>query len=243
MVGESAGQPAFEGSIRILVASDTPESTRKGLLNLVAATSIFTDEYNNQLDNPQMVEDTFRFIFTPLRYFAYKFRLVGVFQNVSNFSSDELSTMFHFPDINYNKSPIISWLDYKMLPVPPNLKVPKDPLILKDYKRDGAGNIYTQDGSLLRVDKNKNLYRDENKDLELVNGMKVSVHKEGENIGRPIDEGKTPVQIDEQRKLQGFPLYKDATLLGWNEYRNNKTPIYFAKKDRGRHHYIIGKSG
>ncbi len=80
MVGESAGQPAFEGSIRILVASDTALSAKNGLSTLVSATNIFTDEYNNQLDNPQMVEDPLRFIFTPLRYFAYKFRLVGIFQ-------------------------------------------------------------------------------------------------------------------------------------------------------------------
>ena len=45
------------------------------------------------------------------------------------------------------------------------------------------------------------------------------------------------------RHLAGFPLYKDGILMGWNEYRNKKTPIYFATKDRGRHHYIIGKSG
>lgn len=243
MVGESAWQPGFEGSIRILVSSDTSASAKNALSTLVSATNIFTDEYNNQLDNPQMIEDPLRFIFTPLRYFAYKFRLVGIFQNISCFSTDELTTMYHFPDINYNKSPIISWLDYKMLPTPQNLRTPKEPLILKDYKRDMDGNIYTQDGTLLRVDKNKNLYRDENKDLETVWGMKVSVHKEWENTGRPIDEGKVPVQQDEQRKLQGFPLYKDGVLLGWNEYRNQKTPIYFSRKDRGRHHYIIGKSG
>ncbi len=243
MVGESAGQPGFEGSIRILVASDTEESARKWLLNLVAATSIFTDEYNNQLSNPQMIEDTLRFIFTPLRYFAYKFRLVGVFQSISRFSSDELSTMFHFPDINYNKSPIISWLDYKMLPVPQSLKIPKKPLILKDYKRDADGNIYTKDGSLLKVDKNKNLFRDELKNLVLLDGTVVPVYMEWENIGRPIDEGKTPIHVDAQRVIQGFPLYKDAVLLWWNEYRNMKTPIYFSRKDRGRHHYIIGKSG
>ena len=190
-----------------------------------------------------MLEDPFRFFFTPIRYFAYRFRLIGVLQSISRFSCDEMSTMFHFPDINYNKSPIISWLEYKMLPPPANLKFPKDPLILKDYKRNTEGNIYTVDGSLLRVDANKNLYRDENKDLELIGGMKIMVHKEGDNIGRPIDEGKVPVQIDDHRKLQGFPLYKDAVLMGWNEYRNVKTPIYFSKKDRGRHHYIIGKSG
>lgn len=243
MVGESAGQPGFECSIRILVSSDTGSSAKNALSSLVAATNVFTDEYNNQLTNPQMMEDPLRFFFTPIRYFAYQYRLVGVLQSVSRFSCDEMSTMFHFPDINYNKSPIISWLEYKMLAPPANLKFPKEPLILKDYKRDKEGNIYTDDGSLLRVDKNKNLYRDENKDLELVGGMKVSVYKDGENIGKPIDAGKTPVQIDDHRKLQGFPLYKDGVLMGWNEYRNNRTPIYFMKKDRGRHHYIIGKSG
>jgi hypothetical protein len=136
MVGESAGQPGFAASIRILVASDTSDSARNALQNLVAASSIFTDEYNNQLDNPQLLEDTFRFIFSPLRYFAYRFRLLGIFQVISRFSCDELSTIYHFPDINYNKSPVISWLEYKMLSPPSNLKFPKEPLILKDYKRD-----------------------------------------------------------------------------------------------------------
>ncbi len=242
MVGESAGQPGFSCSIRILVASDTGTSAKNALSSLVAANNVFTDEYNNQLTNPQMLEDPFRFFFTPIRYFAYRFRLMGVLQSVSRFSCDEMSTMFHFPDINYNKSPIIAWLDYKMLPPPANLKFPKEPLILKDYKRDVKGNIYTEDGTLLKVDTNKNLYRDENKDLETIGGMKIMVQKEGENIGRPIDEGKTPVQIDDHRKLQWFPLYKDGVLMGWNEYRNMKTPVYFSKKDRGRHHYIIGKS-
>ncbi len=130
-----------------------------------------------------------------------------------------------------------------MLAPPQNLFTPKLPLVLKDYKRDKSGNIYTEDGSLLSVDKNKNLMRDENKNLILIDGTIVSVATEGENIGKPLDVGKTPIQIDEQRHIQGFPLFKDASLLGWNEYRNMKTPIYFNKKDRGRHHYIIGKSG
>jgi hypothetical protein len=178
MVGESAGQPGFRASMRILVSSDTSASARSALQNLVAATSIFTDEYNNRLGNPQMIEDPLRFIFTPLRYFAYRFRLVGVFQGISNFSCDELSTLYHFPDINYNKSPIISWLEYKMLAPPSNLRFPKDPLIMKDYKRDQKGNIFTEDGSLLAVDKNKNLARNADKDLILLDGTIVPVAKE-----------------------------------------------------------------
>lgn len=76
MVGESAGQPGFECSIRILVSSDTAVSAKNALSSLVAATNVFTDEYNNQLSNPQMMEDPFRFFFTPIRYFAYRYRLV-----------------------------------------------------------------------------------------------------------------------------------------------------------------------
>ncbi len=243
MVGESAGQPGFDTSIRILVSSDTRLSAHNGLQNLIAATSIFTDEYNNQLDNPQMIEDMFRFMFTPLRYFAFKYRLLGIFQNISKFSCDELSTIYHFPDIKYNKSPIISWLDYKKLTPPSNLRIPTEPLIMKDYKRNSEGQIFTSDGSLLKVDKNKNLFRDENKDFETTWWEKVMVYKEWEKIGQPIDETKAPIQIDAPRMLQWFPLFKDGVLMWWNEYRNVKTPVYFSKKDRGRHHYIIGKSG
>ena len=35
-------------------------------------------------------------------------------------------------DIENNKSPIINWLEYKKLPLPHNVKFPKDPTILKE---------------------------------------------------------------------------------------------------------------
>jgi len=40
------------------------------------------------------------------------------------------------PDIVYNKSAIIKWLEYKKLPTPQNLKFPKDPTILKEKIED-----------------------------------------------------------------------------------------------------------
>lgn len=36
------------------------------------------------------------------------------------------------PDINYNKSPIINWLEYKKLPIPHNLKYPTEPTMLEE---------------------------------------------------------------------------------------------------------------
>jgi type IV secretory pathway TraG/TraD family ATPase VirD4 len=38
-------------------------------------------------------------------------------------------------------------------------------------------------------------------------------------------------------------LASEGILLGNNVYRGVSRPIFFMKKDRGRHHYIIGKSG
>lgn len=241
-VGESAGQPAFLASIRLLVSSDEPVSTKNALETIVGAASMYTDEYNNKLDNPQ-IEDLFAFFFTPIRYFAYRFRMIGFLQSKSVFSVDELSTMYHFPDINYNKSPIVRWLDYKMLAPPHNLKVLKNPLVLSDYKRDAAGHVVTEDGSLLQVDKNKVISRDAQRNFIGVDGTTYPVVTEGENIGKSVDPGKNPVVQPEQRKLGGFPLFTDGVLMGWNEYRNIKTPVYFSRKDRGRHHYVIGKSG
>jgi len=91
------------------------------------------------------------------------------------------------PDIKYNPSPIIKWLDYKKLPVPSNLKFPTDPTYLEKTN--------------------------ESWEIEQV-----------------------------QMKLGWFPIYKDWIILWWNEYRNKKTPVYFSRKDRWRHHYILWKS-
>ncbi|MDD5197961.1 MAG: type IV secretory system conjugative DNA transfer family protein [Candidatus Gracilibacteria bacterium] len=243
MVGESAGQPGFQASMRILVASDTPQSAESGLYNLISAMNIYTDEYNNKLDNPQIIESMFAFFFTPIRYLAFRLRLVGLLQTKSMFSTDELSTLYHFPDINYNKSPIIKWLEYKMLTPPNNLRTPTKPTMLMDYVRDKHGNVLTIDGNHLRVDGNWNLVRDASRNFITTTGEVVAVFADGDNKGKPVDEGKTPKQELQQRKIAGFPIFTDGVLMGWNEYRNNKTPIYFNRKDRGRHHYIIGKSG
>jgi len=189
IMGEAAAQPSFETSIRIIVASKTHRQAENAVHAIVAAASIFTDEYNNALDNPQIYEDSLPWIFTPARHFAFRHKLVWFFQNVSVFSADEASTLYHLPDINYNKSPIINWLEYKKLPVPHNIKFPSTPTMLEEK------NPETWESKM--------------------------VH----------------------RHLWGFPVFKDGVLLGWNEYRNKKTPIYFSRKDRGRHQYIIWKSG
>lgn len=202
---ESAWQPAFKTSIRILVASKEPHNAEVWAHAIVAASSIFTDEYNNALDNPQFYEDFFYFIFTPIRYFAFNHKLNWFFQWVSIFSADELSTLYHFPDINYNKSPIINWLDYKKLSPPHNLKTPKVPCILEEKIK-----VWTR---------------------EIIDDL--TWEKKIEDV---FEVKKV------HRQLWWFWVYKDWVIMWWNEYRNKKTPVYFDRKDRWRHHYIIWKS-
>lgn len=43
-------------------------------------------------------------------------------------SSDELTTLFHLPNIRYNQTPNIAWQNYKVAPVPAN--IPKEGLLL-----------------------------------------------------------------------------------------------------------------
>lgn len=76
IMGEAAAQPSFETSIRIIVSSPSKKSAENGVHAIVAAASIFTDEYNNSLDNPQLYEDSLPWIFTPTRYFAFRHKLV-----------------------------------------------------------------------------------------------------------------------------------------------------------------------
>ena len=202
---ESAWQPWFRTSIRILVASKQPKMAEEWAHAVIAASSIFTDEYNNSLDNPQIYEDFLYFIFTPIRYFAFEHKLNWFFQSVSIFSADELSTLYHFPDINYNKSPIINWLDYKKLSPPHNLKIPHEPCILEEKII-----IWTK---------------------EVIDGITWE---------KKIEDVFELKQV--HRHLWWLPVFKDGLLLWFNEYRNKKTPVYFDRKDRGRHHYIIWKS-
>lgn len=194
---EMAAQPSFKSSIRVIVSSKNKQSSEDWVHAIVAAASMFTDEYNNALDNPQIMEDAFPWFFTPMRYIWFKYKLVWFFQNTSWFAADEVSTIFHMPDIVYNKSSIIKWLEYKKLPTPQNLKTPKEPTILKEKIEDWLDEKWE----------------------------------------------KKYKEIEKHRHLWWFPVYKDWVILWWNEYRNKRTPVYFNRKDRWRHHYVIWKSG
>lgn len=155
--GEKIGEPAFNVSLRILAFSKKGKSRVDDILNsIVVSFNLFQDNYNNWFQNRRILP--LDFLNTPLLYLSFTKRLIGFFQKKCLLTPDELASLYHFPDANFNKVPVIRWLPYKVVPAP--LDVPKS-----------------------------------------------------------------------------------GILLGYNVHRGMKTEIRMLKKDRSRHHYVIGKSG
>lgn len=156
-VGEKSQQVGFEAVIRVLASSDQGEARCDDILNGLfvsfnatkdAASNwfqsrrlIFMDRINSSIMERSMMK----------RYFSFG-------EKVSLLTPDELASLFHFPNTRYNFTPVIKWMDYKILPAPSNMA-------------------------------------------------------------------------------------EDGILLGYNTYRGDKKEIRFGRKDRRRHHYIIGQTG
>jgi len=160
-LGEKAQQSGFDTVIRLLASAKTSRRAEEINNNMVIAFNLFTDNMANFIQTKKIF--LINFINNLITKFNFKHRLLDtrflIFgERKSLFVEEELSSIYHFPCSIYNYTPIIKWLDYKVLPA-------------------------------------------------------------------PID---TPTE---------------GILLGYNVYRGEKKEIRFLKKDRSRHHYIIGKSG
>lgn len=196
----------------VLVGSDSIESAQNGINSLLASTSIYTNEYCNSLDNNQVVEGIFRPFVRASHLFAFRYKLAGFVTKTSPYSIDELTTLYHFPDVNYNKSPIIYWLGYKKVAPPSNLKLPKEKTIMTDYVREEK-YVITQDGTRLKTDEYGNIARGSNDGYLTEKDVEIELAKDGENAGQPIDETKKPKTEEKERMLGGYPVYKNFVLL------------------------------
>jgi len=118
-IGEKAGERGFDVSLRIVGVSKTKKEATQITNNLNVGFSIFHDQYLNWFQNSRII--FIDWINNPLMKFLYKRRIPGFLHKRSLFSQDELASIIHFPDSKYNKTPVINWLDYKVLPPPREL--------------------------------------------------------------------------------------------------------------------------
>ncbi len=112
-VDEKTSRPAFETTIRIVVSSASKHAADTHLKNIKSAYSQFTSDLNKLKKARLLFKGGF------MINFIYKFFPVAdipFFNEVSTFSSDELATLFHFPNKTI-ETPHIDWLKAKSAPV------------------------------------------------------------------------------------------------------------------------------
>ncbi|MGE3279055.1 MAG: type IV secretory system conjugative DNA transfer family protein [Candidatus Altimarinota bacterium] len=118
-VGEKANQEGFDTTIRIMASSDTFQGASRILDAIVLGFNNFSNQGSNWFENRRVLPiDS---INTPWMLFNFRHRLKAYGEKNSILVPDELSSIYHIPTSKYNYTPIIKWLDYKVLPPPTNL--------------------------------------------------------------------------------------------------------------------------
>jgi len=243
IMAEEAGKKAYHAWLMLVSSSDNEERATDNIYNLVSAFTVYSDEYNNWLDQPEYLADLFGAIIKPAWKASVKFMLTWFMYKQNVFTTSEMSSIFHLPDGLYNRSPVIKWMDYKTLAWPnnlPQLKEPNEDFLVTGIIADSYRDWVVSD--IIKDMKHDSVGIKEEKEQIKEEVAEDYVAKEGEVVVKEED-GLTYKIKESIKKLPALKTYKDGVLLWINVYRNQYSPVYMKKKDRTRHHYIIGKSG
>ncbi len=240
VMGEEAWRHAFSCSLYFISSSDESDKPKSNIRNMVGIYNIFKDEFNNELDVNEWKVDILWFILKPIWKFLHSIGSIAFLHKNNIFTENQLTTLFHFPDGTFNRSPSIKWMDYKVLAAPDNLYKPKEPTEFVISGSVTEGYLWGKIPLLFGKD-----HRAYGETVDTIDNLipydaKLHAKVDPENIVTN-DKGKF-VKETITKKRHGLKVFKDASLVGINVYRNVFSPIYMKRKDRSRHHYIIGKS-
>lgn len=238
---EEAWRHAFESNLYFISSSNDPLQPKQNIRNMIAIYNIYKDEVNNELDVKEWKTDIFGWFLKPIRSVLANIQSIWLFFKQNIFTENQLTSLFHLPDGVFNKSPSIKWMDYKVLGAPDNIYRPKEEnwyivtwVIKEDYMWWAVDKLF---------DKWHRAWWETTDKIEHLTPYDTKKHKWYKDDQIVVNnEGKWIKNIEEKHRT-GLKIYKDATLIWVNPYRNSFTPVYIKKKDRSRHHYIIWKSG
>lgn len=126
-IGEKSNQVGFATYMRVFVASKEGNARVDDLLNnLVVSLNVFSEPALNTMQNRRIMG--MDWINTPLLYSFFENRAPGIWTVPMILTPEELGSIYHFPNSNYNRIPIIYWTSYKALPAPTEL--PKEGVVI-----------------------------------------------------------------------------------------------------------------
>lgn len=237
---EEAWRHAFACNLYLISSSNELNKPKSNIRNMVWIFNIFKDEFNNELDLHEWKVDLLWWFLKHIWRFLHTISSVRFFYKNNIFTENQLTTLFHFPDWAFNRSPAIKWMDYKVLASPDNLYRPKE---ATEFVVSWSVSEWYLWGKIpLLFDKTHRAYW-ETKDI--IDNLLPFDPKKHWSIDPALivinDQGKFVKQTVTKRRV-GLKVFKDASLVWINVYRNEFTPVYMKRKDRSRHHYIIWKS-
>ena len=242
---EEAANPTFRSTISLVASSDVRWRPREILNNLESAYNVYSDEYSNSLECSNFKHDILWFLFVPLRRASIFMYLQWFFSKYSYFSTNEIASLYHFPDGLYNRSPSIEWMQYKVVAAPNNLPTFSDDewngrviswVLAENYKKWNLSEILKEYPNHWAVWTRT----DTIEELKPIEECSESEKKKHEIVEQ---DWKQFVKFTKQSTVRWYKTYKWWVLLGVNIYRNIFSPVYIKRDDRTRHHYCIWKSG
>lgn len=133
-IGEKSNQVGFDTIVRIIATSKTETRAYNIASNMILALNLFKDASSNWFQTRRMI--IIDSLNDKLLFHAYKHRLQAfkmlpfIREKNSIMVPEELAGMYHFPASRYNYTPVIRWLQYKVLPAPVDL--PEEGIYLGD---------------------------------------------------------------------------------------------------------------
>jgi len=118
-MGEKSQQEAFDTTIRVLASAPTSQRAQEILDSIVLGFNTFSNQGSNWFQNRRILP--YDPINNLMMFYNFHHRLKAYGEKSSILVPEELASLYHIPNSRYNFTPIIEWLDYKVLPPPTNL--------------------------------------------------------------------------------------------------------------------------
>lgn len=118
-IGTKAQQDGFDVVIRLAASAKTSSRARDIMSDIVVSLNLFKDPAMNYFQTRRIVP--LHLINSPWMLHNLRHRIFRFGEKRSIMVPEELASFYHFPTSRYNYTPVIKWLQYKVLPAPVDL--------------------------------------------------------------------------------------------------------------------------